>query len=153
MRLIGPVSLCTWQRFTVVKTLSSVEAPSVEKWRENGKRERKWGNWKTGGTGTTRFRFPSPQVPRSLFPLSPISQSTGKTKETSAEDRGYEDTSQDIHIHHQTLGNSNPGWLELLPNSNQKDVQSITVRRITRVKNPSFSLKNNQFPNRPISTY
>ena len=63
--------------------------------RENGgKREKNWEIKKSGARGDDGkgFRFPSPQLPRALFPSPappqlPIPQPTGKTEETSTEKR------------------------------------------------------------------
>ena len=63
--------------------LSSAGAPSLEKWRENGERERKRGN-RGGGVGGGQGDFGT--IARFFSPL-PIPQPTGKTKETSAEER------------------------------------------------------------------
>ena len=57
--LVGNIKFKRWvssaneqAMFMSVKELSiysSAEAPSVEKWRENGEREQKGGNWKNRG--------------------------------------------------------------------------------------------------------
>ena len=82
--------------FSVVYSphLSPPQGSLREKRRENGgKRERKGEIKKSGARGErweqspARFRFPSPQLPRALFPSLSIPQPTGKTKETSVEER------------------------------------------------------------------
>ena len=66
--------------------LSSAEAPSVGKRRENGENREKMG--KLIPVSPARFRFPSPQLPRPLFPSLNSPAYRKLTKETSAEERG-----------------------------------------------------------------
>ena len=87
------------------RSLSSAEALSVEKWRENGGNERKQGkrrekrgngekkrgkrreNGEIEKSGVRTFFSLPPPPPRALFSSLTIPQPTEKAKETSAEER------------------------------------------------------------------